>query len=89
VSGARTIVFAPEAAKEFDVLDTTVRDRIEKALDQLAMDPLALKNQIKRLKGDSGMRLRVGDWRIIFDVRRAEIVILAIAHRREIYRAEP
>ncbi|WP_428548836.1 type II toxin-antitoxin system RelE family toxin [Roseiarcus sp.] len=35
------------------------------------------------------MRLRVGDWRIIFDVRRAEIVILAIAHRREIYRAEP
>jgi mRNA-degrading endonuclease RelE of RelBE toxin-antitoxin system len=29
--------------------------------------------------------LRVGDWRIIFELRRGEIVVLAIAHRREVY----
>ncbi len=79
---------APEAAREFDALDSMVRQRVEKALDQLALDPMALKNQIKRLKGDSAMRLRVGDWRIIFDVRSAEITVLAIAHRREVYRSE-
>jgi len=89
VSGARTIVLSPEAAREFDALDSTVRQRVEKALDQLALDPLALRNQIKRLKGDAAMRLRVGDWRIIFDVRAGEIVVLAIAHRREVYRSEP
>ena len=88
MGAARTIVFAPEAAREFDALDSTIRDRVEKALDQLAIDPLALRNQIKRLKGDVAMRLRVGDWRIIFDLRRGEIVVLAIAHRREIYRSE-
>jgi mRNA interferase RelE/StbE len=85
VRGARTIVFAPEAAREFDALDSTVRGRVERALDELAVDPLALRNQIKRLKGDPSPRLRVGDWRIIFELRRGEIVVLAIAHRREIY----
>ena len=89
MSGGRTIVFAAEAAREFDALDSTVRDRVEKALDQLAVNPLALRNQIKRLKGDSAMRLRVGDWRLIFEVRLGEIVVLAIAHRREVYRLEP
>jgi mRNA interferase RelE/StbE len=88
VSAARTIVLAPEAAREFDALDSAVRQRVEKALDQLALDPLALKNQIKRLKGDSAMRLRVRDWRIIFDAHLAEIIVLAIAHRREVYRSE-
>jgi mRNA interferase RelE/StbE len=89
VSEARTIVFAPEAAKEFDALDWAVRRRVEKALDLLAADPLALRNQIKRLKGDSAMRLRVGDWRVIFDLQRpGEIVVFAIAHRSEVYRSE-
>jgi len=77
-----------EAAREFDTLDSTVRQRVEKALDQLASDQLAVRNQIKRLKGDSAMRMRVGDWRIIFDVRFGEIVVLAIALRREVYRSE-
>ena len=61
MSGARTIVLSAEAAREFDTLDSTVRQRVEKALDQLASDQLAVRNQIKRLKGDSAMRLRVGD----------------------------
>jgi mRNA interferase RelE/StbE len=67
---------------------TVLRARIERALDQLAIDPLTLRNQIKRLKGDAAMRLRVGDWRVIFDVRRGEIVVLAVAHRRGVYRSE-
>jgi len=79
---------SPEAAREFDALGSTAPQRVEKALDQLASEPLALRNQIKRLKGDSAMRLRVGDWRIIFDVHFGQIVVLAIAHRREVYRLE-
>jgi mRNA interferase RelE/StbE len=87
VSG-RTLVFAPEAARELDALDAGVRERIERALHQLAVDPLALRNQIKRLKGDPALRLRVGDWRIIFDAAPGEFHILAIGHRREVYREE-
>jgi mRNA-degrading endonuclease RelE of RelBE toxin-antitoxin system len=34
------------------------------------------------------MRLRVGDWRIIFELQRGKVVIFAIAHRSEVYRSE-
>jgi mRNA-degrading endonuclease RelE of RelBE toxin-antitoxin system len=60
VSGGRTIVYAPEAARELDALDAVMRGRIESALTSLALDPLAQHNQIKRLKGDTALRLRVG-----------------------------
>jgi mRNA interferase RelE/StbE len=89
VSGGRAIVFAPEAAQEFDALDPVVRSRVERALDQLATNPIAVRGQIKRLRGDPALRLRVGDWRIILEPRRDKIVVLAIAHRREVYRSEP
>ena len=82
----RTIVFTPEAAREFEALDSTVKERVEAALDQLALAPLSLRNQIKRLKGQIGLRLRVGDWRIIFQLRSDEILGLMIAHRSEAYR---
>jgi mRNA-degrading endonuclease RelE of RelBE toxin-antitoxin system len=80
---------APEAAKEFDALDPVVRGRVERALDQLAADPIALRRQIKRLRSDVAMRLRVGDWRIIFEAQRDAIIVWSIAHRREVYRSEP
>ncbi|MCW5548662.1 MAG: type II toxin-antitoxin system RelE/ParE family toxin [Opitutaceae bacterium] len=40
------------------------------------------------MTGGNRFRLRVGDWRIIytFDVARNEIHLLALGHRREIYR---
>jgi mRNA interferase RelE/StbE len=82
----RTIVFTPEAAREFEALDSTIRERVEAALDQLAVAPLSLRNQIKRLKGQTALRLRVGDWRIIFQLRSDEILVLMIAHRSEAYR---
>jgi mRNA interferase RelE/StbE len=82
----RTIVFTPEAAREFEALDSTVKERVEAALGQLALAPLSLRNQIKRLKGRFSLRLRVGDWRIIFELRSDEILVLMIAHRSEAYR---
>jgi hypothetical protein len=51
----------PEAAREFEVLDSTVKERVEAALDQLALAPLSLRNQIKRLKGQTSLRLRVSE----------------------------
>jgi mRNA-degrading endonuclease RelE of RelBE toxin-antitoxin system len=31
-------------------------------------------------------KLRVGDWRVIYEIGRDVIVIKAVGHRREIYR---
>jgi mRNA interferase RelE/StbE len=40
---------------------------------------------VKALKGAAGMRLRAGDWRVLFTMTANTIVIHAVGHRREIY----
>jgi mRNA interferase RelE/StbE len=40
---------------------------------------------VKALKGIAGMRLRVGDWRVLFTIKANTITIHAIGHRRDIY----
>ena len=43
------------------------------------------KGDIKRLKGRAGSRLRVGDWRVIFDKKDGTIIVVAVGHRRDVY----
>jgi mRNA interferase RelE/StbE len=40
---------------------------------------------VKALKGAPGMRLRSGDWRVVFTVGGNTITIHAVGHRRDIY----
>jgi mRNA interferase RelE/StbE len=43
---------------------------------ELAADPHARNNNVKRLVGRAGFRLRVGDWRMIYELRAAELIVL-------------
>ncbi len=54
-------------------------------IDQLAADPDLLANNVKRLPGRPGFRLRVGDYRVIFTEDGTVLDVLAIGHHREIY----
>ncbi len=56
-------------------LARTIRTKIER----LAADPLAPNNNVKALKGRPGYRLRVGDWRVIYSLRRDVLVVLVLA----------
>ncbi|MFD2181920.1 type II toxin-antitoxin system RelE/ParE family toxin [Rhodoplanes azumiensis] len=40
---------------------------IRSKIEQYAADPASLANNVKRLRGRDGYRLRVGDYRVIFD----------------------
>jgi mRNA interferase RelE/StbE len=40
---------------------------------------------VKPLKGVAGMRLRAGDWRVLFTITADTITIHAVGHRRDIY----
>lgn len=62
-------------------VSTTIRAKIT----QYADDPTSLANNVTRLKGRTGWRLRVGDWRVIFDDDGAVLAILAIGPRGGIY----
>jgi mRNA interferase RelE/StbE len=47
-------------------------------VEQLAADPFAPNNNVKRLKGMDAFRLRVGDWRVVYEIDRRMIVIFVV-----------
>lgn len=63
---------------------------ILRALAALGDDPSSPGSNVKKLTGYSDRyRLRVGDYRLIYDIIDGQLVILVVAtgHRRDIYRA--
>jgi len=76
------------ASRELERLDKPIGRRIVKRIDWLAMNLDTIR--LEALSGDLAgfYKLRVGDYRVIYEVLWEEqtIVIHAIGHRREIYR---
>jgi mRNA interferase RelE/StbE len=75
------------AARSLAKVDKPVRLRLIEAIDRLQTEPHAggvLKGEFAGLR-----RLRVGDFRIVYEVINDELVVLVIrvGHRREVYRA--
>lgn len=79
----KTIVLNPAAARQLDKLTTDVRDLLAEALNAYA---LGRPSDTKAMTGTPTVRMRVGDYRVIFDETARTITILALGHRREIYR---
>lgn len=79
----------PDFNAEMKKVDRTTALRVLKKLRYLATldDPTG---SCKALTGPLGglWRARVGDWRVILDVQKGELVILALdlGHRSEVYR---
>jgi len=81
------VEFAPPARRAFDLLDPVARRRIALRLVGLEQQPLP-SGVVKLAGGGDLYRIRVGDWRIIYEVhhRRLLVLVLKIGHRREVYR---
>ena len=81
------VVFSSAAAEDLSNLDATISERIIGKLEYFSAlpDPAALAVGLVGYPGR--FRYRVGDWRIIvrFDRVARTIVVLRVAHRREIY----
>ncbi len=82
----KTIVWSHEALRQFMALPSSIQDRVEDKIAELAVNPAALANQIKALKGTKALRLRVGDYRIIFTDSGVILSIIRVGHRSQVYR---
>jgi mRNA interferase RelE/StbE len=60
-------------------------NRIRKAIADYAADPRAHANNVKALKGSSALRIRVGDYRIVFVEDTAGIVVTRVGPRGGVY----
>ena len=76
------IGFTTSATRQWLKLSPHVRERIDNKLEIFA--PTG-QGDVKKLKGQAGARLRVGDWRVIFYEDAGTITFVAVGHRREIY----
>jgi len=85
VSAATQVYYASFDAV-FIKLPPVPRARIEQKIDEIGLRLQAYPHY--RLKASNRYRARVGDYRIIytFDLEQNRIHLLAIGHRREIYR---
>lgn len=82
----RDVIFAKDALKTLKVIDNTTAKRIQAKIHQFAQDPASLANQVKRLQGDEILwRLRVGDWRVIFNQDLVVVHVVRIAPRGSAY----
>ena len=80
------IELTKRALSSLKKLPKSEQRKIQAALELLKLNPIP--PAAKRLKGTMHYRVRVGDYRIIYDVLAARLVILVldVGHRREIYR---
>ena len=85
------IEFIPEAEKDLKAIDRTVVRRILRFLYdkvRLLENPLQLGEALKGPESGKYWKYRVGDYRIICQIKDREILILVlrVGHRKEVYR---
>lgn len=65
-------------------LERNIQERIISSLERIRIRPEAF---IAKLVGDPGYKLRIGDYRVIMDIDKNNLIILVIkvGHRKNIY----
>ncbi|MDR3212899.1 MAG: type II toxin-antitoxin system RelE/ParE family toxin [Azoarcus sp.] len=81
------IEYTHEALKVLRALPRNVSDGLRGKIRQLADNPFAAAN-VKKLVGREGYRLRVGDWRVVYqlDCQRLVVQVLTISPRGGAYK---
>jgi mRNA interferase RelE/StbE len=76
----KTIVFEPNAAKQFDKLPVSAREQILDGLTKYAISGIG---DVKKLRGQPESRLRIGPFRVIFLEDRITVITIEIVRRNE------
>jgi mRNA interferase RelE/StbE len=80
------VILPKSVQKELNRLPDDLSRRILARLAGLETNPRP--SDVRKLKGREAWRIRVGDYRVIFEIhdRVLQIIVIEIGHRREIYR---
>jgi mRNA interferase RelE/StbE len=81
----KRIAYSKTAIKSLRRIPVKEATRIRAKIEQYAIHPAAQASNVKKLQGRAGYRLRIGDWRVIFDEGADVIAVLAIGPRGGIY----
>jgi len=77
------IQFKPKSVKDIESLPSRIQARVLARIEEMSND---LKGDVRRLTNFTPeYRLRVGDYRVLFEIEGETIIIYRIRHRREAY----
>jgi len=82
------VFYQPKALKTLQKMPRNLSRLIREKINQLAQDPHAANINVKLLEGRSGYRLRIGDWRVLYEFQddRLVIVVVRIKTRGDVYK---
>ena len=81
----KQIIYTRVARRTLEKMPANTTRLIRSKIEQYAADPASLANNVLELQGRDGFRLRVGDWRVIFDEDGRILQILQVAPRGGAY----
>ncbi|MGE3475886.1 MAG: type II toxin-antitoxin system RelE/ParE family toxin [Rhodospirillaceae bacterium] len=83
-----SVTYTADAIKALGGMDPAIAKRIRAKILALAQNPVAPNNNVKKLTDVEGYRLRVGDWRVVYTMRRQvlTVIVVRIGHRSEVYK---
>lgn len=85
-TGSRRVHYSRSAIRTLRRIDRRTAQRLRAKIALLAADSDALANNISALRGEPGeMRLRMGDWRVIYAEGPGVLQVLKIAPRGSAY----
>jgi mRNA interferase RelE/StbE len=80
-----TVSLSKRAQKQLDKLSDAVAEPIFQAIEKLGDNPRP--HGCKKLKGRNGYRIRIGDYRVIYEIFDSTLLVdvIDLGHRRDIY----
>jgi mRNA interferase RelE/StbE len=80
------VILPKSVQKQIDRFSDEVARRILDRLGELETEPRPA--DVKKLTGRTAWRIRVGDYRIIYEIddRERQVVVVVAGHRRGVYR---
>ena len=79
------IEYSRSALRSLRRMPRNLAETIEKKIVALAADPYAPNNNATKLQGRVGYRLRVGDWRVLYDLEGQRLLVLDVKPRGGAY----
>lgn len=82
---AYSLDFSRQALKELEKINEPFYSNIKQAIVNLTQNPRP--KGYKKLHGRKGYRIRTGNYRIIYDIVDAQLIvdIITLGHRKDIY----
>tara|TARA_Y100000034_G_C6845599_1_gene383044 strand:+ start:414 stop:668 length:255 start_codon:yes stop_codon:yes gene_type:complete len=80
-----SITYSLKASKQIKKLSKNLKERIISTIERCRIRPYS---HVKKLIGNKNFSLRVGNYRIIIDIKETElrVFVIEVGHRKNIYK---